>query len=327
MVLRFVFSAGALQTEFTDVRLKVTWETNDREFPVKFSSYTCVGTTNVSFEVADTSCRIQYNEYFSAAARPVNVERSSNANSQQLTIAAPRGTVLPPGTGAVFTWVGGRTRLLQSPQLSLDDLPSGKQLPPAGLVPSTRRPADSPLDPLVNVTGLRIVDAYSLLGVLPSRQFRIRSTVLERLHKAGDLLPDGFELVVLDAWRSLEDQRQLLDHYSLDQSGSQYIASVTGEGMRPPHVTGGAVDVTLAWNGVPLALGSDYDSFDHSSHYDAFESSDGVPRRLRRMLAAAMVSAGFAPYRYEWWHWSYGDDVWGEFVGADSVPFELIEQV
>jgi D-alanyl-D-alanine dipeptidase len=40
-----------------------------------------------------------------------------------------------------------------------------------------------------------------------------------------------------------------------------------------------------------------------------------------------MGSAGFAPYRYEWWHWSYGDDVWAEFVGADNVLFELIERV
>lgn len=66
-----------------------------------------------------------------------------------------------------------------------------------------------------------------------------------------------------------------------------YVADPMSETMRPPHVVGAALDLTLACGGGPLALGSEYDEFADVAHLDAFESADGVVRRLRRSMAGA----------------------------------------
>lgn len=41
-------------------------------------------------------------------------------------------------------------------------------------------------------------------------------------------------------------------------------------------------------------------------------------------MASIMLKAGFAPYPLEWWHWSYGDDVWASFVGSDAL-YDVVE--
>ena len=46
---------------------------------------------------------------------------------------------------------------------------------------------------------------------------------------------------------------------------------------------------------------------------------DSVIRRLRRLLASALLAQGFVSYSYEWWHWSFGDDVWGVANGRPSL--------
>ncbi len=86
--------------------------------------------------------------------------------------------------------------------------------------------------------------------------------------------------------------------------------------MSLPHVTGGAVDLTISYNGIPLALGTDFDEFTPAAATDWYEThavkgADAVLiRDLRRMFGNAMLKAGFAPYQQEWWHWSYGDRYW-----------------
>lgn len=153
----------------------------------------------------------------------------------------------------------------------------------------------------------------------------LREGVLERLREAAEALPPEFGLVVLDAHRTLDEQRALGEFYDRDGSMAQYVAPVRDDAIRPPHTTGGAVDVTLSWRGEALALGTDFDSFSPDAHLDAFEGEDSVVRRLRRLLAVVMVDAGFAPYRYEWWHWSYGEDVWAATYGQDPL-YDIIDR-
>lgn len=66
-----------------------------------------------------------------------------------------------------------------------------------------------------------------------------------------------------------------------------YVADPMSKAMRPPHVVGAALVLTLACGGRSLALGSEYDEFADVAHLDAFESADGVVRRLRRLGAGA----------------------------------------
>ena len=56
----------------------------------------------------------------------------------------------------------------------------------------------------------------------------------------------------------------------------------------------------LLWHNDPLAIGTDYDSFEPEAALEAFESGPyNVVRRLRRLLASTMTWSGFARYSPE----------------------------
>ena len=166
------------------------------------------------------------------------------------------------------------------------------------------------------------LDAYSRLGVFPARPGRLRVEVIERLEQAAASLPAGYSLVVLDSWRTLEEQIALGQFYGSQSVTGGFVAP-TGAGRRPPHTTGGAVDLTLAWEGQPLALGTDFDDFTPLAATGAFEEPgrDSRIKLLRRALAAGLTMAGFVNHRlgYEWWHWSFGDDTWADFNRCSAL--------
>ena len=219
--------------------------------------------------------------------------------------------------------------LLVSPEV----VPSEKvrwfdQLPPAPAaygLPAVRQDCVQYDQPLVEVGGGGICDAYCVLGILPSRRMMVRSEVAKRLVRASRLLPDMFGLTVLDGWRSVDEQQSQVAHYGDGAADEGFVAPVSDDGCRPPHTTGGTVDLTLSWNGEPLALGTDFDSFDDEAASDAFEEpgADVRVRLLRRGFAYAMSAVGFVNYELEWWHWSYGDDVWAHAMGRPAL-YEIV---
>ena len=215
----------------------------------------------------------------------------------------------------------GSYSLLTDPDIvSLSQVPVGDGLPAVASLPDIRQPCVASGEPLQPVSSLAALDAYCELGILPPRAPRLRIGVIGRLATADEMLPDEFGLVVLDGWRSLADQQCLLGYYGSDASKSGFVAPISPEGARPPHATGGAVDLTLSWRGVALGLGTDYDSFSETARLGAFEEGgDGLVRRLRRLLAGVMDAAGMVCYGPEWWHWSFGDDVWASATGKVAI--------
>ena len=181
---------------------------------------------------------------------------------------------------------------------------------------------------LVRADGGRVayLDAYARLGILPPRACVLREGAAARVSAAAESLPDGFGIVILDSWRTLEEQRALVEHYGDGSAETGFVAPVSGD-RDPQHTTGGAVDLTLSWDGEPLALGTDYDAFSPEAAADAFEreGADKQIRLLRRGFAEAMAKAGFAPYRQEWWHWSYGDDLWAGHNGLDEALYDTFD--
>lgn len=217
--------------------------------------------------------------------------------------------------------------LLQEPDPSLIHvLPVGEPLGVAAEVPATRGDCLGIDEPIEELNGFAVLDAYATLGILPVRKLRLRRSVVDRLREAERGLPRGFALVVLDAWRSIAEQTRLVDYYQRTGPVDGFVARVDGSQMRPPHTTGGAVDLTLSWRTLPLALGTDFDNFSDEASLTAFESTDGVVRRLRRVLTRVMASNDFTPYPKEWWHWSYGDDVWAAAKGVPAL-FDSVETI
>jgi len=158
----------------------------------------------------------------------------------------------------------------------------------------------------------------------------IRLGVAKRLHHAQQTLPEGYQLVLLDGWRSQTTQRGLYDaefakrlaesdsgeHAVIHNETIKYVSKplendTTLSATPPPHSTGGAVDVALAIDGNLIDFGSDFDEMSEKSALAYLESDgdDPLARDNRRLLYHVMTGVGFEPYQYEWWHYNYGNQM------------------
>ena len=90
-----------------------------------------------------------------------------------------------------------------------------------------------------------------------------------------------------------------------------------------PHTTGGAVDLTLCKDGLPLDMGTGFDDLTDLAHTDTLENAcpPGLEnaRNNRRLLYNLMTSVGFVNYECEWWHYAYGERQWAASTGG--APF------
>ncbi len=113
------------------------------------------------------------------------------------------------------------------------------------------------------------------------------------------------------------EMRQVVakEHSELDESE---IVSLTHNFIAVPevagHPTGGAVDVTISTSKGDLDMGTDISDFSRVDAIKTFArgiSSEALSNRL--LLRDAMVSADFAPFYGEWWHFCFGDREWAFF--------------
>jgi len=110
-------------------------------------------------------------------------------------------------------------------------------------------------------------------------------------------------------------------------------AELAGEFVAPPifdpargstHLSGGAVDLTLTFDGLPLSMGTEFDDFRenaHSNHYERENlcADDLVIRDNRRLLHGALRAVGFTNYESEWWHFDFGDRNWAAATGNAPI--------
>ena len=202
-------------------------------------------------------------------------------------------------------------------------------LPPVGIL----KPSDSHVpvrdngEPLVTLPpDIKLHPVYRWMGFKGvSSPPSVRIGLLERLRGASGRLPDDFELVIIDGHRDRAFQAELMDYYSKhsDQPVDDFVSDPFSTTIIPPHTTGGAVDLSLAWRGAVLGLGTDFDTFAPESAPAWFESHAGrdTVRDLRRLLASVLSAEGMVPIDTEWWHWSYGDQWWAAQAGAPAAVY------
>jgi D-alanyl-D-alanine dipeptidase len=176
-------------------------------------------------------------------------------------------------------------------------------------------------EPLVSIEHLdiQVLQSYYHLGwehaVVGAY---VRSGVAARLAQVAENLPVGFGLAVLDAWRPLALQAELYHAAYADSAlPAGFVSPPSSDpATPPPHMTGGCVDVTLTWEGRPLALGSAFDDFTDAARTTAYEHAPGRVRQLRRLLFWAMRAEGFVVIESEWWHYELGTRRWGALTGS-----------
>lgn len=186
--------------------------------------------------------------------------------------------------------------------------------------PVTRRASvDEPFVPVAAAERVYDLAAYHLAGweeAVPTSV--LRHSAQRRLAMAAAALPAGFGIGVFDGWRppALQGALYLATYAEGDLDGG-YVTAPNGDPENPPpHTTGGAVDATLTWRGIPLRLGTGFDDFSPRAHRDAFERQPGLVRSLRRLLDRVMSEAGWVPYEMEWWHFEFATVRWAEAEGA-----------
>ena len=174
--------------------------------------------------------------------------------------------------------------------------------------------------------------------------FQLRLGVVQRLLDAQQQLVEHdprLRLSIFDAWRPIAVQAFMVDHSIAElcrergvevRSGDAFDQVVADVGRfwaapsrdpmtPPPHSTGAAVDLTLSSSdGTPLAMGGEIDAIGAVSepqHYAGREDSDAQRWHQRRqLLADVMEASGFAQHPNEWWHYSFGDQLWAWRRGA-----------
>jgi zinc D-Ala-D-Ala dipeptidase len=182
-------------------------------------------------------------------------------------------------------------------------------------------PSDEPLVP-VEHRRIRVLGNYWHAGwdhAVPGAWLRIGA--MERLAAVADGLPSRFGLAVFDAWRPLALQSVLYDAAYADPDLPPGFVSYpdTDPTTPPPHLTGGTVDLSLTFDGTPLALGTVFDDFTDAARSDSCESTPGPDRELRRMLFWRMRDADFVLLDCEWWHFEFGTRRWAAIRGAPPI--------
>ncbi|MBB3190297.1 M15 family metallopeptidase [Halomonas cerina] len=205
--------------------------------------------------------------------------------------------------------------------------------------------SDEPLVPLsLAPAPLRIFPVYAKQG-LPGAidECYVREGVYRRLLRVARALPTDYGLVVLDGWRPWRVQQYLFEtlhealrahHPELSEEAllertREFVAVPSRDARAPsPHLTGGAVDVTLSdADGLPLDMGTLFDEAVPASHTAALEaiarptSRERQARDNRRRLYGAMLEQGFTNLPSEWWHFDAGDQLWAHYGGHQQAVY------
>ncbi len=90
------------------------------------------------------------------------------------------------------------------------------------------------------------------------------------------------------------------------------------------HPTGGAVDIQIVKDDMPLDMGTKIWEFTKDPYtFSPFIEQDARDNRL--LLRSIMMDVGFAPFDGEWWHFSYGDKEWAAYYKKPSAVYNQIE--
>lgn len=194
--------------------------------------------------------------------------------------------------------------------------------------------------------------------------YLLRAGVLEALQAAQQALsqqqPD-WRIQIFDAYRPISVQRFMVDYTFADLVRTRGLTpqALTAEQTAalleqvyefwaapspdpktpPPHSTGAAVDVTLVDQAQqPVDMGSAIDELSPRSYPDYYAETEadgdgraGVSRdraqvyhHNRLILRRAMAQAGFRQHPREWWHFSWGDQMWAWLTQRDRPDLTVV---
>lgn len=163
----------------------------------------------------------------------------------------------------------------------------------------------------------------------------VRAGLGLRLERAQRGLGPHLRLRIVEGVRDVAVQLEIIERYASSLRAVHAgisdgdLLTLTSRFVAPvdvaPHVAGAAVDVTLTGtDGADLDMGTAIDATPEQSAgacYFGARDLSVEARANRRLLAAALGTAGLVNYPTEWWHWSYGDRYWALMTGAPAALY------
>ena len=218
----------------------------------------------------------------------------------------------------------------------------------------SKYPSENRKDPLVKIDseGKIIVEpCWTIDGDWEGNRYRdyiashpeydgiyVRSELAKRLKTAALSLDDRYKLVIRAGHRPVEVQRKILidcaEDYKRDNPGAtdeeameharEFVSDP--DSTLPPHVCGAAVDVDMldTATGIFVDFGSKLND-DSEKSYLFFEGLTNEQKANRLILLTAMLEADLASCMVEWWHYSYGDQLWAWFYGKEQSLYSPVD--
>jgi len=166
----------------------------------------------------------------------------------------------------------------------------------------------------------------------------VRSELATRLEAAARALEDRYRLVIRAGHRPIEVQRKILiecaEEYKQDHPGTsdeealEHARTFVSDPdyTLPPHVCGAAVDVDVldTTTGELVDFGSKIND-DNDKSFLYYPDLTKKQKANRLMLVTVMLNAGFASCKPEWWHFSYGDQIWAWFYGEVNSLYSPVD--
>ena len=166
----------------------------------------------------------------------------------------------------------------------------------------------------------------------------VRSELAKRLEAAANTLDDKYQLVIRAGHRPIEVQRRILidcaDDYkqdnpeASDEEALEHAREFVSDPdlTLPPHVCGAAVDVDVLdiTTGQLLDFGSKLND-DTEKSFLYYPDLTEEQKTNRLMLVTPMLEAGLASCMPEWWHFSYGDQIWAWFYNEENSLYSPVD--
>jgi D-alanyl-D-alanine dipeptidase len=195
----------------------------------------------------------------------------------------------------------------------------------------------------IRETGERLVDLKGIGAIrLDDRMAdelrayaHVRVSVADRLVAAQCRLPRELRLLVVEGFRlrAIQERDFASSRARIARAHPDWppervwteAATFVSPPEVAPHVSGGAVDLTLCTvDGQELPMGTEVNETPPEYGPECFTASSAVDaeaRANRKTLIEAMSASGFVNYPSEWWHWSYGDRYWALVTETAHAPY------
>ena len=177
-------------------------------------------------------------------------------------------------------------------------------------------------------------------GIVINTEFssdrRLRKGVYERLLAAQKHLPQGYQFMIFEAYRSRARQFELWNELwtkmvqehpdkteeELSLLCSNFVSNPYGVGSG--HQFGAAIDVSiLDERGYELDMGTKMQEFCDKTE-TAFEGITPEQKQNRELLKSSLEKEGLVNYPAEWWHYSYGDRKWAQLTGKSQTIYGVL---